>query len=627
MTVQTSRPNDGTLPLFALLGGMGIALAAWAPFVVAAHLAGRTVPINPWELIFGLADGSIDPPGPGVLACYAAEAVVIVVALLIVLRRRAGRSIGRNRADAATRHLSGPSDMIGLTPAQVRESAKRLRPGADPEDPAQHGVMVMETVSTRTPLRMSWEDIAVVIAGPRVGKTTANVVPAIVGYRGPLKASSNKPDVHDATRGPREELGRCWVVDPQDLVDGPDGAGDIGPAFWWDPLADVLTLSIAREVVQILIDTSIGPDSKPDAYFHPTGRSVLVNYVFAAAIGGKCLADVDAWLGDINDTEAQGILRDGGYPTAAEQIRSVLSKPDRQRDGVVGTAQSWLSVLSDPKYAAWINPPSAADEAGRPRFDPGRFVRSEADTVYLLSQEGPASAAFITTALNASIDRAALEHARTLPGRRLANPVLSVLDEAANTIRDTALPDKVSHYGSRGLPTMIVLQSYSQGVEVWGDRGMRKLWSAANIKLYLGGVGETEFLKTMCDLLGDRDERYWTSSTSRAAQGGHSRSSAEQIRRLPIMSVAELASLPRGRAVLFSSGNRPAIGRPVPWMAGPHAQAIRDSLDKWESQERRDARWAQDGQAAIEVLDTEGRDAILRDDQLRSAIENEGVLL
>ena len=56
MTVQTSRPNDGTLPLFALLGGMGIALAAWAPFVAAAHLAGRTVPMNPWELIFGLAD-------------------------------------------------------------------------------------------------------------------------------------------------------------------------------------------------------------------------------------------------------------------------------------------------------------------------------------------------------------------------------------------------------------------------------------------------------------------------------------------------------------------------------------------------------------------------------------------
>jgi type IV secretory pathway TraG/TraD family ATPase VirD4 len=304
----------------------------------------------------------------------------------------------------------------------------------------------------------------------------------------------------------------------------------------------------------------------------------------------------------------------------------VLAKPDRQRDGVLGTAQSWLAVITDPRYAAWITPPGGAAYFSTPRFEPDTFVRSQADTIYLLSQEGPASAAFISTAINASIDRAAIAYARTLPGRRLTNPVLSVLDEAANTIRDTTLPDKVSHYGSRGLPTQIVLQSWSQGVEVWGERGMRKLWSAANIKVYLGGVAETEFLKSMSDLLGDRDERYWTRSSSRDGRGS-STSQSEQVRRVPIMSVAELAALPRGRAVLFSSGNRPALGRPVPWMTGGHAEAIRASLATWETDERRDERTAETEHAVIEALDTERNDEILRDARLASSIENEGVLL
>ena len=79
----------------------------------------------------------------------------------------------------------------------------------------------------------------------------------------------------------------------------------------------------------------------------------------------------------------------------------------------------------------------------------------------------------------------------------------------------------------------------------------------------------------MSDLLGDRDERYWTSSTNRSGNWGSgtsSTSTAEQLRRVPIISVAELAALPRGRALVFSNGDRLALGRLAPWMAGPYAE-------------------------------------------------------
>ncbi len=642
MTEPQRRPNDGLLPLIALLTGLGIALMAWWPIVTVAHLhahgrSDRPVPVNPAKLAVGLARHTVMWPGDPVLWLYGAQLALVIVAAVALWRAGRRRALGRTRADRATRHLSRPSELVGLTPSQVRESSHRLRPGVVGDDSDQHGVLLVETLLSRTPLRMSWEDIAVVIAGPRVGKTTSNVVPAIVAYTGPVKTSSNKPDSHDATREIRERRGRVWLCDPQNLVgavgsSGGSGSGyrADGPAFWWNPLADVTELSVARELVQVMIDTTVDADAKPDAYFHPTGKATLVNYVFAAALAGRTLLDVDAWLSDVQDTEAASILTQRGFPAAAAQIKAVLAKPDRQRDGVLGTAQSWLSVITDPRYAAWITPSAGSKDDRKARFEPAAFVRSSADTIYLLSQEGPASAAFVTTALNAAIDRAAIAYARTLPGKRLTNPVLSILDEAANTIRDTTLPDKASHYGSRGLPTAIVLQSWSQGVQVWGERGMRKLWSAANVKIYLGGVAETEFLKSMSDLVGDRDERYWTSSSNRGGtwgSGTSSTSTTEQLRRVPIMSVAELAALPRGRALLFSSGNRPALGRPAPWMAGPYAEQISASLAKWETEDRRERRVAETSSAGAEARRAELRDHILNDERLASSLSNEGVLL
>ena len=635
MSDLTKRPNDGLLPLIALLTVVGLAALAWWPITLIAHLNGEHLPLNPAAMVIALAKHRAAWPGSAVLALYAVEAAVLILVLVLLLRGRArrGRRYGvRTRADIATRHLSRPGEMVGLTPSQVRTSAHRLRGGVGEDDASQHGVLVVETLLSRTALRMSWEDFAVILAGPRVGKTTSNVVPAIVDYSGPVKTSSNKPDTHDATREIRARTGDVWVCDPQYLTGtGTPTVSGVQhgerPAFWFDVLADVESLAIARELVQIMIDTTVDADAKPDAYFHPTGKAMLVNYVFAAALTGKTLLEVDAWLGDPQDSEAIAILTARGFTAAAQQLKSTLAKPDRQRDGVLGTAQSWLAVITDPRYAAWLIPPAGADRDRVPRFDPARFVRSQADTLYLLSQEGPASAAFVTTALNAAVDRAAIAYARSLPNRRLATPLLSILDEAANTIRDTTLPDKASHYGSRGLPTIVVLQSWSQGVQVWGERGMRKLWSAANIKIYLGGVAETEFLKSMSDLLGDRDERYWVRSSSRTDGAGTSTSTAEQIRRVPIMSVAELAALPRGRALLFSSGNRPALGRPVPWMNGGYAEQIRASLAKWESEDNHTRRLAETDQAVAETREVDRTDQILHNSDLSSSLENEGVLL
>jgi hypothetical protein len=51
-----------------------------------------------------------------------------------------------------------------------------------------------------------------------------------------------------------------------------------------------------------------------------------------------------------------------------------------------------------------------------------------------------------------------------------------------------------------------------------------------------------------------------------------------QVQRQRTLDVADLAALPKGRALVFASGARPALVRTVPWMAGPHAEAVKASI-------------------------------------------------
>ncbi|WP_262106409.1 TraG/TraD/VirD4 family protein [Arthrobacter sp. Marseille-P9274] len=100
----------------------------------------------------------------------------------------------------------------------------------------------------------------------------------------------------------------------------------------------------------------------------------------------------------------------------------------------------------------------------------------------------------------------AMEERAERRGGPLDAPALFALDELANVVRWAGLPNQFSHYGSKGLIVMAILQSWSQGVELWGEANMRKIWSAANIREHQGlrrAVAEEGFLRALSDLIGD----------------------------------------------------------------------------------------------------------------------------
>jgi type IV secretory pathway TraG/TraD family ATPase VirD4 len=153
-------------------------------------------------------------------------------------------------------------------------------------------------------------------------------------------------------------------------------------------------------------------------------------------------------------------------------------------------------------------------------------------------------------------------------------PFVAVLDEAANICRIRDLDSLYSHYGSRGICLVTILQNWAQGTVAWGPAGMEKLWSAANVRLYAGGVDDAAFLRRLSDLIGEHRRTQVTRTRTRDSGTTRTRSLVRET----TLTTSDLRELPPGRAVAFVSGTPAFLLATRPWWTGPHADAVRAAL-------------------------------------------------
>jgi type IV secretory pathway TraG/TraD family ATPase VirD4 len=394
--------------------------------------------------------------------------------------------------------------------------------------------------------------------------TTSRAVPAILDAPGSVIATSNKRDIVDATRDPRSGKGPVWVFDPQEVC-GEE------PNWWWNPLSYVTDEVKARQLADHFVASQRSESARTDAFFDAAGTDLLAGLLLAAAVAKRPITQVYSWLADQRNDEPERILRSTpGLHLSADSLAGVINAPDKQRAGVYGTAQQSAQFLINRKVTRWVIPNGPNDH--RSQFNPHQFVR-EGGTLYSLSKEGAGTAGPLVTALTVAVVEAAEEYAKTCPNGRMPSPLVGVLDEAANVCRWKDLPDLYSHFGSRGIVLMTILQSWAQGVECWGERGMEKLWSAANIRVYGGGVSDANFLERLSKLIGDYDILSSSVSYNKGERG-----TSKQTQRHHIMEVSDLASMPPGRAVVFPSGIPATMIKTVPWMVRPDAGAVKASF-------------------------------------------------
>lgn len=536
---RKNQPLDGDTG-WLIIGGL-IALAAvlfgmyWVSVVVDPAIQKNAGASNPFLVIIAQATGNAPVTGVQLLTFLGELLALASVAALIGFAWKKNRRTN-SRIDDRARDMTRIKDVAELSEKQATKDAERL--GATG---ASLGVPLGKLVNNMKPLFASWEWVQIWIMGPRAGKTSCVCVPQILETEGPVLATSNKRDIVDLTRGPRSLKGTVWVHDVQSII-GEE------PSWFWNPLTFVRDMETAEKLADVFRSSASAKDAREDAYFGPTAKTALSRYLYACALGERPITDVYRWVNDEKDFTAERILREAGQGTIAQALEKDQMVTEKQRDGVYGQIRTWVGILGNPKVAAWVRP----NARKRPELNLENFVNST-DTLYLISREGGGSARAITAALVMALLTTAEEIAAKQRGGRLSTPLMAVLDEAANVVRWHELPDVYSHYGSRGIVVSTFFQSYSQGIEAYGESGMNKLWSAANVRVAGSGLSEEKFLPFLASLIGDRDVTKRTSSTQR---GG--RSTTTSLQRERIFDTSDIAQLPRGRAIMTASG-QPAL--------------------------------------------------------------------
>ena len=478
------------------------------------------------------------------VALYLFLAAVIISAVVMVVRWRSKREW----TDSLAASMSSRRDIKEMTAKAARADAERL--GATI---AGVGVPVGVDVNTKERLYGLYEWSQLWIMGTRAGKSRSVAIPQIMTHGGALVTTSNKRDVVDRTRGRRSELGHVWINDPQLIAKE-------SPSWWWDPISFITTVERADKLVELWSAARAVGDlpGAEDAYFEPEGRKVLANLLVAARLGDQPVTRLSQWSTgrppEAGVPDPRMFLRAAGLETMAGELSTWWRLDQGQRDGIFGTARSFLGFLRDPRFVEWMTP----DAAGRRReFEPESFVRSK-DSLYLLSKEGAGSARALTAALTLAVYSAAEDYAEE-SGDRVPTPVLFVLDEAANVCRWPELPSLYSHAGGKGIILITILQSRAQGERAWGREGFKMMWSAANIAGVGRGINDEEHLADLANLIGDRQV-----ADKQRSIGSHGhRSTSTSNRDEAIFSVSDLRAMPRGRAVLMASGSRAILLRLV----------------------------------------------------------------
>lgn len=553
--------NDpGPLILLAIMGTFAASgFIAWIALTVSQRLTGTpagTVPLNPFDLFIGLYRGTIT-------WTTVASGICVLVAVAAVLVGWLWWWASKPKKDAAaidniTHLLADSNDRASFSrSAAATKAAKWL-----PEDLAKSKPGLMfgwkPGSNRKTGYWSSWEDLYLVIFGPRRGKTTSQVIPAIVDAPGNVVTTSNKRDIVDDTIGVTSARGKVYVFDPQNIA-----AGFQQPVWFFDPLdsirhnprkADAQASKLAEIFYAASRDSAA---TGGDSYFSQSGKDLLSRMFLAAALDNRPISDVFLWVNDDQDRTPVSIL--ANYPEWNQQMQALAATytiTERTRSGIFAQAAQMVATLGRREAIKWVTPDGYAQ-----RFVAADFVRAQADTLYVLSKEGADNAAALTTALVAAVMEAAEQYGEACGGR-LPVPLVAPLDEAANVVRWPDLPRLYSHYGSRSIILMTILQSYAQGITVWGEEGMEALWSASSILIYGGGVRDEKMLQKMEALVGEAQEVSRSSSRSRDG-----RSTSYQLHEKKILTVAELSALEANRAVVFATARRPMlIELPYYWL-------------------------------------------------------------
>jgi type IV secretory pathway TraG/TraD family ATPase VirD4 len=382
------------------------------------------------------------------------------------------------------------------------------------------------------------EDVVMIFGGPRTGKT-GWLAGRIIDAPGAILVTSTRTDLYGLCAPLRSRRGPVYVFNAV-------GLGGLESTITFDPLtgcADPVTAN-ERATDLLAAGTTAAGAGGDREFWNGQARRVLAALLHAAALGGKGMREVLAWVSEPEQAKrtVPVLLRRSGVQAFEQDVTQFLETNERTRSSITSTIMPALGWLSHP----------AAAEAARPGvgFDVERLLADRA-TVFLLGAEETQTGALVC-ALTGHIAREARRIAASSPNGRLDPNLTLALDEAA-LISPVPLESWTADMGGRGVTIVAAFQSRAQLLARWGQHNAATILNNCGAVLVFGGTRDRDDLQFWSTLAGDRDEPTLTTDM-------HGRVASRTTRRVPVLPPAQIANLPAGRVLLIRRGIQPVIG-------------------------------------------------------------------
>ena len=407
------------------------------------------------------------------------------------------------------------------------------------------------------------ESAVMVLGPPRSGKTSAVMIPALLGAPGAVVSTSTKPDVMRATMRARQELGEVWLFDPAgEETDLPKGVRTLR----WSPVAAANTWDEALVMARAMTaSTKPGRGTTNESHWSERAAALLAPLLYAAHKTGRPIEEVVRWTLRQDMSEALKTLsEDNENPVATDVLVGIERTDARERSSIYSASAGVLAA-----YNADATRATAKD----PNFDPKRFAQGT-DTIYITAPEHRQTlCAPLIVGLLEQIRQAVYQAARK-GGHSRRSPMLWALDEVANIAPIHDLPALVSQAGGQNLQVMVGLQDLSQARTRWGEAAAEGFMSLFQTRLVLNGIADAKTLEGISIALGEYDRRLVSASRGMSEHTewlgpndrNHSEGLSYQTQRQRTLTPGEIANLPDGHGLLLRGASWGLIGL-TPWYA------------------------------------------------------------
>jgi type IV secretion system protein VirD4 len=403
------------------------------------------------------------------------------------------------------------------------------------------------------------EHAVMVLGPPRSGKTSAVVIPALLGAPGAAVSTSTKGDVLEATWRSRAQVGQVWLFDPS------GGQGELPREIrrlCWSPVSAARSWDAALLMARAMAAcTSPGRGTANEGHWRERSAALLAPLLYAANLSERPVAEVLRWVLRQDLGPAGLTLEDHDAQVANDVLVGIAGTDARERSSIFSATAGVLAAY---------NADASRRVAANANFDPARFAAS-ADTVFITAPAHQQTlCAPLVVGLLEEIRRATYARAAASAG---GPAVFMCLDEVANIAPIHDLPALVSEAGGQKLHVMACLQDLSQARERWGEAAADGFLSLFQTKLILNGIADSRTLEAISLALGEYDRRLVSYTVGRSQSerlfpgpGTSSESVTYHTQRHRTLPPGDVARLPEGHGLLLR-GTSWGLLRASPWFA------------------------------------------------------------